>query len=104
MLEDPSVSVKAAAFTQHPRPAYSDRTSTGLPEAMGYSVRTAGGRYTEWREWETGRLVGVEFYSHGPDEPELSNLAAASADTSELRAARRALHGLFPPGVPPCKR
>ena len=36
-----------------------DRTKTGIPDAMGSSVRTALGRYTEWRAWKTGKLLGA---------------------------------------------
>lgn len=40
---------------------------------MGYSVRTPGYRYSEWRRWDGGRLeakwdddaAGVELYRHG---------------------------------------
>ncbi|MEY3910879.1 MAG: hypothetical protein RJB43_694 [Verrucomicrobiota bacterium] len=52
VLRNPAVSVKDAAFTQHPRPAYFDRSKDGRPTSMGYSVRTKEGRYTEWRDWQ----------------------------------------------------
>jgi iduronate 2-sulfatase len=94
VLNDPAKSVKAAAFTQHPRPAYFDRTPSGVPEAMGYSVRTAAGRYTEWRDWRTGKLLGAEYYDHRLDPDELINRAA---DADDLKAAQQALHTRFPP-------
>jgi iduronate 2-sulfatase len=104
VLHDPRQRVKAAAFTQHPRPAYFDRTPRGVPEAMGYSVRTETGRYTEWREWETGRLVGTEYYDHHRDPRETVNRFDDPAVSSDVAAARRALHAMFPPDLPPAKR
>ena len=50
VLRDPAVRVKDAAFTQQPRPAYYDREPEKVPRVMGYSVRTAAVRYTEWRD------------------------------------------------------
>jgi iduronate 2-sulfatase len=95
--------VKTAAFTQHPRPAYFDRTKAGVPDAMGYSVRTNAGRYTEWRDWESGKLVGAEYYDHGSDPYELINRVDSEKDTDALKAARVALHTKFPPRIPPKK-
>ncbi len=103
VLADPTKPIKAAAFTQHPRPAYFDRTRTGTPEAMGYSVRTAAGRYTEWRAWQTGKLLGAEYYDHARDPNELTN-RLAGRETDDLKAARQALHRQFPPHTPPAKR
>src|SRR5262249_34082745 len=104
VLTDPKQPGKAAAFTQHPRPAYFDRTASGVPEAMGYSVRTAAGRYTEWREWRTGRSLGEEWYDHARDPNELTNRAEAASGSAELAAARKALRSQFPPDVAPAKR
>lgn len=102
VLNDPAKAVKAAAFTQHPREAYFDRTPSGVPRAMGYSVRTPAGRYTEWRAWTTGKVVGAEYYDHTRDPDEMVNRVAEESD--DLKAARRALHAQFPPDTPPAKR
>ena len=51
ILKDVALNVDAAAFTQHPRPAYFDREPSKRPTHMGYSVRTSRVRYTEWRDW-----------------------------------------------------
>lgn len=104
VLADPARSVKEAAFTQHPRPAYFDRTTAGVPEAMGYSVRTSAGRYTEWRDWKAGTLVGAEYYDHMRDPSELSNRVDAREAAAEVKTARQALHAQFPPTTPPEKR
>ncbi|SKB08229.1 iduronate 2-sulfatase [Prosthecobacter debontii] len=75
VLEDTSASVKPAAFTQHPRPAYFDREPDKKPKAMGYSVRTGHVRYTEWRDWNTGEVIARELYDHANDPTELKNRA-----------------------------
>ncbi|MBL9154529.1 MAG: sulfatase [Verrucomicrobiales bacterium] len=97
VLKDPTASVKPAAFTQHPRPPYPDRSPRKAPELMGYSVRTADWRYTEWRNWDTGAIEATELYDHRKEQPELENLAAAPPDPIGFEAARRLLHAQFPP-------
>lgn len=111
VLADVRKSVKPAAFTQHPRPAYFDRTPKGAPDVMGCSVRTGRVRLTEWRDWETGRLVGEELYDPVADSDARRNLmadAAAEPADGRLRTAldeaRRLLHARFPPDLPPAKR
>ncbi len=103
VLSDPTKG-KSPAFTQHPRPAYFDRTEKGVPDAMGYSVRIAAGRYTEWRDWTTGKVLGAEFYEHTRDPNELTNVLDPTKNTDDVRAARAALHKQFPPDTPPAKR
>lgn len=104
VLADPAKTLKSAAFTQHPRPAYFDRTERGVPDAMGYSVRTARGRYTEWRDWTTGKLRAAEYYDHTRDPNELTNQLDQAKDSEALKAARQALHEQFSPDTPPSKR
>lgn len=104
VLNDPAKAVKAAAFTQFPRPAYYDRTEKGVPDAMGYSVRTAAGRYTEWRDWNTGKVVGTEYYDHKRDRNELTNAHDPANESADVKVARAALHAQFPPDTPPAKR
>lgn len=98
LLGDPAATVKPAAYTQHPRPAYPDRTPRGVPETMGYSVRTAGWRYTEWRNWDTGAVEATELYDHAADPAELHNVAANPPDKAALAEAKRLLEAQFPPG------
>ncbi|QDU21076.1 sulfatase [Urbifossiella limnaea] len=104
LLANPTRVGKAVAFTQHPRPAYYDRTAAGVPEAMGVSARTDHGRYTEWRDWTTGRVIASEWYDHSSDPHERVNRYEAVKDNREAAAVRRALHGRFPPNTPPAKR
>lgn len=104
ILKDPTQSVQEAAFTQHPRPAYFDRTDKGVPDAMGYSIRTATVRYTEWHDWETGQIVARELYDHIHDDAETRNIvddphfAEAQADAVKL------LNRQFEPGIAPRDR
>ena len=81
-----------AAFTQHPRPAYFDRTESKRPDAMGYSVRTATHRFTGWRAWKDGKLLGADLYAHDTDPAELTNLAGSPDAAGARKSAREALH------------
>jgi iduronate 2-sulfatase len=83
VIENPAATVKAAAFTQHPRPAQ----VTVPGEAMGYSIRDARYRLTEWREWTSGRVLATELYDHETDAGETRNVA----DLPRLSATRTAL-------------
>jgi iduronate 2-sulfatase len=98
VLDDAQASVKPAAFTQHPRPAYPDRTPDKQPTHMGYSVRTDGWRYTEWRDWKSGAVTARELYPHADhgSQPELENGVDRAPDAAALEEARRLLHAQFP--------
>jgi iduronate 2-sulfatase len=97
VLKNPAASVKAAAFTQHPRPAYYDREPGKAPKAMGCSVRTADVRYTEWRDWVTGGVIAQELYATEKDPAETRN-ALEDKDLQLARAkAARLLRAQFPP-------
>ncbi len=96
VLRDPSRSVKEAAFTQHPRPAYYDRTPSMLPSTMGVSVRTAKARYTEWRDWKTGEPVVRELYSEADEPAETRNMIGDPASADILSEAERLLRSQFP--------
>ena len=85
LLTNPATAIKAAAFTQHPRPAYFDRESTSTPQAMGVSIRTATVRYTEWRDWTTGRTLARELYDAQADPGETHN----RVDDPQLQDAQR---------------
>ena len=78
LLETPKRPWKKAAFSQFPRPW----SYVGRPAVMGYSVRTADWRYTEWQDFNTGKALDCELYDHNEDRAELHNLArdAARAD------------------------
>ena len=82
VLNSPRRSVRTAALTQHPRPAYYQ----GAPETMGYSVRNERFRYTEWRDWKTGETIARELYDHRADPEETRNVAG---DPKRARDAAR---------------
>ena len=92
MLEDPTATVKTAAYTQHPRPAY----YKGIPEAMGCSSRTANRRYTEWRDYKTGKVVARELYDHQCDPRETKNLAGEEGRRNEMETLAEKLAEVFP--------
>jgi iduronate 2-sulfatase len=96
VLSDPTSHVDSAAFTQHPRPAYFDREPKGQPSHMGYSVRTARVRYTEWREWPTGKVTARELYDSLTDRAELKNVIDQPALHDAQAEAERLLHAQSP--------
>lgn len=91
LFKNPAATIKSSAMTQHPRPAYYDREPTGVPQTMGYSVRTDGYRYTEWRDWKTGATVARELYDHRGDPTELRNLANDARHGDAVKAGAAAL-------------
>jgi iduronate 2-sulfatase len=91
------VRLKNAAFTQHPRPAYFDRQPPRVPKVMGMSVRTEAVRYTEWRDWGSGAVVGAELYDAKGDVGETRNVIADAAWKDRLAEARRHLATQFGP-------
>lgn len=97
ILADSSQSVKAAAFTQHPRPAYYDREPDKQPKAMGYSVRTASVRYTEWRDWKTKSVIARELYATEQDPAESKNRVDDPALKEQQVEAEKLLRVQFVP-------
>jgi len=98
VLQDPTKSVKSAAFTQHPRPAYYDREPEKQPKAMGVSVRTAAVRYTEWRDWKNGAIIGRELYDNKQEPAELESLVDDARLAKEQNEAENLLRKQFPVG------
>ena len=96
VLRDPQKSVKRAAWTQHPRPSYFDREPSGEPQAMGVSVRTTAVRYTEWREWKTGKTLARELYDAQHDPAELRNAVDVPAMADAQHDAEELLRQQFP--------
>jgi iduronate 2-sulfatase len=96
VLADPAQSVKQAAFTQHPRPAYYDREPDKQPKAMGYSVRTSTVRYTEWRDWKSKEVIARELYATEQDPAELKNRIDDSALKDQRAEAEKLLRERFP--------
>jgi iduronate 2-sulfatase len=92
LLVDPRVVVRQAALSQHPRPAYFQ----DAPTAMGYSIRTATHRYTEWRDWQTGETTAREFYDHRHDPGETVNVAGDLGLIAETERHATLLNALGP--------
>jgi iduronate 2-sulfatase len=79
VLNDSSVNVKTAAFSQFPRPV-----------AMGYSIRTDKWRYTEWG------ARGAELYDQSADPNENTNLAAKPEHAKLVAELSARLHEVYP--------
>lgn len=82
ILKNPKATVKPVALTQTPRPNYPRGKS---PKIMGYSIRAERFRYTEWREFETGKVEATELYDHDNDPGETVNVAGAKTFSGELK-------------------
>ena len=89
LLDGTATTVKPATYTQHPRPAYSRGKA---PKIMGYSVRNNRYRYTEWRDFKTGKVTARELYDHVEDPRETINLAGnpKQAETVKTMATQLA--------------
>lgn len=87
ILADPTAKIRQSALTQHPRPAYYQ----GKPDVMGYSIRTADYRYTEWRKFASGEVAAVELYDERNDPRELRNLAGEESQAERLAELAEAL-------------
>ena len=80
LIGDPEQPWKRAAFSQYPR-------RNG--EVMGYTMRTARYRYTEWQDRASGEVLARELYDHQSDPQENVNQVAypeAAALVDELSA------------------
>lgn len=96
ILKNPAATIKAGAFTQHPRPSYYDREPEKVPKAMGCSVRTARVRYTEWRDWKTGATIGRELYAEDDEPAETRNRIDDPVLAAAQREAETLLRAQFP--------
>ena len=74
LLDDPARAWKQAAFSQYPRGSI-----------MGYTLRTARWRYTEWIERPAGTVRARELYDHQRDPGENRNVAAAPEHADVVR-------------------
>jgi N-sulfoglucosamine sulfohydrolase len=90
LLRTPQIPWKAAAFTQHPRPAYYGKK----PSVMGYSMRTDRYRYTEWRRFGANDVLASELYDHRHDRGETKNEANNPEYAGELARLKKQLAGM----------
>jgi iduronate 2-sulfatase len=100
VLADPAATVREAALTQHPRPAYYNSEPDKIPTHMGYTLRSATHRYTEWRAWKTGETTDRELYDHTTDPDETRNLASHT-DQKDVLEKHAALLGKMNPVCKP---
>jgi len=100
VLADPAASVREAALTQHPRPAYYNSEPDKTPKHMGYTVRSATHRYTEWRDWKTGQTTDRELYDHTTDPDETRNLAGHGEQKAVVAQHAALLETMKPIVVP----
>ena len=87
-LADPSRPADKPAFSQYPRGA----VKTGNP-MMGYSVRTARWRYTEWIRTDTGAAAFRELYDLDADPHCTRSVAEDPAHGETVAELSRLLEG-----------
>lgn len=85
IVRDPAAAGEDAAFSQYPRSGY-----------VGYSVRTAKHRYTEWRPAKGGGEPIVELYEYSESFVESENLAGREASREVIAELRAKLREVFP--------
>ncbi len=66
LIDQPTAAHREYAFSQYPR----------NEAVIGYSVKIAQQRYTQWFNHQTGTVVGRELFDHAHDLNETRNLAA----------------------------
>jgi iduronate 2-sulfatase len=71
---------------------------------MGYSLRSDRVRYTEWRDWETGKILARELYDHQNDPGELRNAIGDAELAAVVAEAKQMLDQAVPPEIPPSRR
>jgi iduronate 2-sulfatase len=63
---------------------------------MGYSIRTDRFRYTEWRDWKSGKTIARELYDHVADPSETKNVADEINRASDVEKCAALLEGYHP--------
>ena len=71
------------ALSQFIRPYES--LNKGLPEAMGYSIRSKDFRYTEWRSFDDMKVLDRELYDLSLNPQESENIADSPNYTEMMR-------------------
>lgn len=88
LLNNATLKWKKAAFSQFARPwPYKNQ-----PTLMGYSVRTERFRYTEWKNFKTGKIEARELYDHASDSLETKNLATEKSYTQPINKLQQLLN------------
>ena len=84
LVRDPSAEGESAAFSQFPK--------QGL---MGYTVRTANHRYTEWRPSAGGKVAAIELYDYQDSATELMNVAGQPKYQVIQQSMQQRLHHMI---------
>lgn len=88
LLTNPDQSWKSAVFSQFPRPWI----YKGIPNLMGYAMRTDRYRYVEWRDFKTDEISAIELYDHQVDPSELNNIADLPSNAILINELKQKLH------------
>jgi iduronate 2-sulfatase len=87
LLDDAALPGKHAAYSQYPR----KEASTGNERLMGYSMRTARYRYTEWLAPDRS-LRAAELYDHQVDPHESRNVATLASNRETIAGLSASMH------------
>lgn len=90
LLDDPAKKWKEGAVSQYPRVHQGQRL-------MGYSLRTARYRYTEWRKREGAGVLARELYDYQVDPNESANRAGDPANAGLMKKLAEQLAGVAGP-------
>lgn len=93
VVRNAKATVKKQALSQFIRP-YGALSNDARITNMGYSLRTAQYRFTEWYDTKTRALVATELYDHQQDPHETSNLAGQAAQAKRLKTLHQQLQQL----------
>lgn len=89
LLDEPSASLKEAAFSQFPR-------KHDGKNYMGYAMRTDRYRYIEWFDAISGEVVARELYDHTTDAQENRNLGTDPANAELMSRLSAQLWNTLP--------
>lgn len=96
-LRDTAATVKTRAISQFIRP-YEALSKESRISAMGYSLRTARYRFTEWYDVNTHTLMATELYDHQTDAAESINQAGEATYAGQVEQLHRELQAVISPG------
>ncbi len=94
IFDDPERLWKRAAFSQHPR------VIPGVGPGMGYSIRTARHRYTEWSGIDSPYST-AELYDYRESRNEVSNIANQPQNLSLVNGLAHMLREGWQGSLPP---
>ncbi len=95
VLRDPASSVKDVVPSAPP-PFRITTATVKRTDTMGVSIRTAHARYTEWRDWTTGKTFARELYLDSDEPAETRSLIDQPHVANIQRESERLLLAQFP--------